>query len=126
MRRYSLLILCGLASLYGLWRGLHLAFLPVAMQGRVTPGRGEVTEPVFWGAGIPILVVLVVIYAALGHALYTRQYAVFRLIGGVHIFLSLLSFASVGFLFLPSSGLLLLAIVLSFLLPEQGGSQSTL
>ena len=126
MRRYSLLILRGLASLYGLWRGLRLAFLRVAVRGVQSGGGPPVVERVRWGAGIPILVIVIVMYAALGHALYTRQYAVFRLIAGVHIFLSLLSFASVGFLFLPSSGLLLLAIVLSFLLPEQGGSQSTL
>ena len=120
MRRYSVLILWGVASLYGLWRGVRLAFFRVATQATVVPGgQPEVVEPAFFPGGIIVLVVAIVLYAMLGHLAYTRQYGLFRLVAGVHIALSLLSLPSVGWLFLPSSGLLLLAIIFSFVLPDR-------
>jgi hypothetical protein len=114
MRRYGLLILFGLASLYALWRGIRLAFFPVAMQSTVSPDTGrEVVGPAFVPGGGFVLVLVVILYAFLGYALSIRYYTVFRLIAGVHIALSLFSLASYGILFLPSSALLLLAILLS-------------
>ena len=71
MRRSSVLILWGLASVYGLWHGIRLAFLRVAMQGSIRPDGGAmVVEPAFFSIGIIVLLVLIVIYAVLGLAAY--------------------------------------------------------
>jgi hypothetical protein len=103
MRRSGVLILWGLASLYGFWHGIRLAFLCVAMQGSIKPDSGVVViEPTFIPMGILVLLVLVVIYAVLGLAAYDRQYAGFRRVAGVHIALSVIA-VSVGGLFWPSS-----------------------
>jgi hypothetical protein len=55
----------------------------------------------------------------LGFALCIRHYSAFRLVAGAHVVFSLLSLPSVGMLFLPASGLLLLAIIFSFVLPDR-------
>ncbi len=118
MRRSGVLILWGLASLNGLWRGIRLAFPRVAMQGSITADGGlEIIEPAFFPMGIIVLLVLLVIYAGLGLAAYDQQYAGFRLLAAVHIALSV-NAVSVGRLFWSSSALLLLAVVLSFVLPD--------
>ena len=100
---------------------LIAGFFRVAMQATVVPGEWpEEVDLAFFPGGIIVLVVVIVLYAAmLGHLAHTRQYGLFRLVAGVHIALSLLSLPSVGWLFLPSSGLLLLATIFSFVLPDR-------
>ncbi len=108
-----------------MWRGLRLAFFPVGMQATApatppgTPPAPEVVTPTYFAGGIFILVALMVVYFILGYALYTHHYTTFRLLAGAHIVLSVLTF-SYGWLFLPSSLLLLLALLLSI-----GVSQTT-
>ena len=129
VRRRITWFLWALASAFALWHGVRLAFFRVATQGTIEatapgepPGR-EVIEPAFVPEGIPILIVLIVMYAGLGGALYARRYGTFRLLAGLHIALSLVA-VSVGGLFLPSSALLLLAIVVSVGLPARNGERT--
>lgn len=119
MRQRSLWILWGLASAYGLWWGVRLAFFPTGMQATVQatapgmPSAPEVITPTYSPElGIPILIALLLLYAWLGHALYSRQYKAFRAVAIFHVVLSILG-ASIGWLFLPSSTLLLAAIIVA-------------
>jgi hypothetical protein len=128
MRQQVVWMLWGLASIYGLWRGVRLAFFPIAMQATEQAARPgdplapEVMSPDFFAAGLPLLVMLLVMYLVLGYTLYSRQYTIFQFVAGVHIVLSLLG-GSIAWLFLPSSALLLLAILLLVALPRTSNRQ---
>ena len=117
MRRWIVWILWLLASGYGLWRGIRLAFLPVAIQATtpVTPAGAapapEILTPVFFVAGIPILLALLALYSVLGYTLYRQEHTAFRILTGLHVVLSVVG-VSIGWLFLPSSVLLLLAALM--------------
>ena len=117
MRQWIGWIFWLLASGYGLWRGIRLAFLPVAMQATTlaTPAGAaqapEVLTPTFLVAGMPILIALLVLYGVLGYALYHQEHTAFRILAGLHMLLSVVG-VSIGWLFLPSSVLLLLAALM--------------
>jgi len=117
MRRWIIWILWFLASGYGLWRGIRLAFLPVGMQATTLatpPGAApapELLTPTFFVAGIPILLALLALYSVLGYTLYHQEHTGFRILAGLHVLLSVVG-VSIGWLFLPSSVLLLLAALM--------------
>ncbi len=124
-------VLWGLASGYGLWQGLRLAFFPIAMQATVPaapvrpPGPSpapEVMSPIFFAAGLPLLIALIGMYLLLGYTLYCRHNTAFRLVAGVHIIVSMLGGSS-GWWLLPSSALLLLAILELMRLPPPTNGQ---
>jgi len=113
-----------LASLVSLWWGVRVAFFRVAMQAGSSSSSSSSSEsvtmePAYVPFGIPLLLIIIGIYTLLGFALYIRRYSAFRLVAGAHVVFSLLSLPSVGMLFLPASGLLLLAIIFSFVLPDR-------
>lgn len=117
MRRGIVWVFWILASAYGLWRGIRLAFLPVAMQATTpaTPAGAapapELVTPSFFVAGIPILIALLALYSVLGYTLYHHEHSAFRILAGLHVLLSIVG-VSLGWLFLPSSALLLLAALM--------------
>lgn len=117
MRRWIVWILWLLASGYGLWRGIRLALLPVAIQATIpaTPAGAapapELLTPTFFAAGIPILLALLALYSVLGYTLYHQEHTAFRILAGLHGVLSAVG-VSIGWLFLPSSILLLLAALM--------------
>ena len=106
MRRYSTLIVWGLASLVSLWWGVRVAFFRVAMQAGSSSSSSSSSEsvtmePAYVPFGIPLLLIIIGIYTLLGFALYIRHYSAFRLVAGAHVVFSLLSLPSVGMLFSP-------------------------
>jgi hypothetical protein len=114
MRNKLLILLYSLAAAYALWRGVRIAFFPIAMSAtQPAAGGAELIQPAFSPVGLPILIVVVLVYAVLGYSLSIGAIAVFRTISAVHIVLSLLSLPSYGSLFLPSSLLLLTATLIS-------------
>ncbi len=113
--RKKLVIACyALAALYGLWRGIRIAFFPIAMMSTLPANGGaESIQPAFVPERIPILIVILLVYGVIGYVLYRGATNAFRIMSIAHIVLSLLSLPSVGSLFLPSSLLLLIAVLLS-------------
>jgi hypothetical protein len=113
--RKKLVIVCyALAAAYGLWRGIRIAFFPIAMMSTLPANGGaESIQPTFIPERIPIFIVILLVYGAIGYALYMGAINAFRIMSIGHIALSLLSLPSVGSLFLPSSLLLLIAVLLS-------------
>lgn len=124
MRRQLVWLLWTLGSLYGLWRGIRLALFPTgvhATTSAVPPGASpapEIVTPTYFILGIPVFLILIGMYTFLGYALYIRFYAAFRALASVYIALVIVSAISVGRPFLPSAGLLALAVILSIGLSE--------
>lgn len=132
MQRQFVWILWGLASAYDLLQGVRLASFPIAMRATTLaapvrpPGPSpapEVMSPIFFAAGPPLLIALIVMYLILAYTLYSRHYTAFRLVAGVHIVVSLLGGSS-RWWFLPSSALLFIAILESIrMLPATNQQQ---
>ncbi|HEY0601679.1 MAG TPA: hypothetical protein VGD58_02150 [Herpetosiphonaceae bacterium] len=114
MQRKLMFLAYALATAYALWRAIRITFFPIAMSAtQPAAGGSEIIQPAFAPERIPILILVVLLYAIMGYALYSRAITIFRILAIVHIVLSLLSLPSYGQLFLPSSVLLLLAVLLS-------------
>ena len=67
MRRYSTLIVWGLASLVSLWWGVRVAFFRVAMQAGSSSSSSSSSEsvtmePAYVPFGIPLLLIIIGIY----------------------------------------------------------------